>query len=602
MAQMQHWTENRKLMPKFARALERRMSGRRLQNEATTRLYYAKPVLRSTDLEKPVTPSMEAFSSLTHLGFNLSREVIDASYAQVCDPIGTKVTPVGADRKVQYGCKQLTRMCDAIRDEVDWMALKQQAYKDACTTDLGATKIYIDRETGEVKAERADPMTLYFDPSEGRNPYCFYEITDASRWTLAAMFPKHRSRIMDQPRWTRPFVLGADEQGHGTADMIRITSAWARKVGEVQGAASMQLDDGTELLEGDDLVWEYEFFPFAFMRWDWDFRGFGGLPLGRVLAPYHAWSNRLVMTWYKSLKGAIPRTFIHENAEVDAFTDQEFEKVVWGGQIPPEIKAANTVPTDIPEAIEQLRDRAHAEGGVNRLAAAGTRPAGVNSAPAQREFMDMTHARQKQVKIHNERYDGSGTNIMCALMRKAYKTKAMRVKAPGSKYLEQMKFPNLKEDQYQVSVQVTSGLSSTITGRMEQLGELREQGDITQGDYLRNLNLPDIERVTDRVNAPQDLAEMMISMCLDEEEPKFIMPMAFPALLDAIVNTGRLEYQRAIVVGGYPRENTEALRRLIAAAEARMPPPAPAPLPAPPAAPPLGPPAPPAGAAMPPVV
>lgn len=600
MAETQHWTENRKLLPKFASAAERKQVSAIADDEALLRNYYQRPVTgREPDSTRVNQAAMEAYKALGALGFNLSREVIDASAAQLCDPIGTKVTPVGADHETRIACKQLSRLTDAIRSQVDAMALKQRAYKDACTMTLGATKLYVDPQTEELKAERAHRLTLYWDDAEGSQPLTLYQISAVPKLRLARMFPEHGEKIMKAPRFQQKHILGVDAPGSRASDSVKVIEAWSTADSGDDGMHAMQLADGTELAAGD---WQWGFFPFAICRWDWDHEGFGGVPLGRILAPYHYWTNRLVLTWYKSLRGAVPRVLLHENSEVDALTDQEFEKVLWSGQVPPTIEAANTVPSNVPEAIEALRMRAYAEGGINPQAAAGARPPGLNSAPAQREWIDIASTRLKQQKLNCERYDRQFTEIAVALMSVAYKKKPARVRAPGSKRLEQIKFPDLKEGQYEIDVAVTSGLSQTISGRMEQANMLEEKGKISSGEWLKLVGLPDTESASDRANAPQELAESLISRALDHGE--FKMPMAWPELLEAIIYSGTRELMRAYNEGeeAYPRDNTEALRRLIAAAEARMPPPAPAPLPAPAPAAPLGPPAPPAGAVPPPVV
>lgn len=576
-----HWTEERRLMPTFAMAAERRMASRVILSQALLRNYYARPVIARADAmvntDRP-TSQMAMWSALGNMGFNLTREVVDASAAQHCVPLRTHVTPVGADWKVTKACKDLQRLDDGIKDAIDFMLLKQLAFKDCATTDLaGYTKFSIDPQTKEIIGERADPLYLFDDESG----YERFEYAAVPKIALARRYPQHASKIQDAPTWDKPAIIGVSAPiGGGRAEKIKVITGWCLGDSGNPGMMSMQLADGTELeFDEDDGMM---MFPFGQMKWDHDY-GDGSVSLARVLAPYHAWTNRLVLTYYKSLRGAVPRVMLHENSEVDAVTDEEFERVVWSGQIEPTIKALQTVPPDVPAAIEALRTRSFAEGGISPTYAAGMKPSGVISAPGQREAVDIASMRSRGQQLNVERYDVQCTKVINMLACRAYRTKAARVKAPGTKMLQEIKFPNLKESQYQISVLLASGLSATYAGKVEQLNDIRSNAPdhFTQADYLRALNIPDTATITDQVNAPLDLADEMIAMAIegtdDRPDGEFVMPMSIPELLDAIVKKGEMELQRTVRTA--PRENWDCLRRLVLAAKAKMPKPAPLPLP-----------------------
>jgi hypothetical protein len=422
-----------------------------------------------------------------------------------------------------------------------------------------------------------------------------FEYAAVPRRVLQARYPEHADKIENMKAWEKTAIVGVNPpRGSGRIEKVKVITAWSLAESGMPGVMTMQLEDGTELdhVEDDEMT----MFPFGEMLWDHDYGDGGSVSLARVLAPYHAWTNRLVLTYYKSLRGAVPRVMLHENSEVDAFTDEEMEKVVWSGQIEPTIKALQTVPPDVPAAIEALRTRAFAEGGISPTYAAGMKPSGVISAPGQREAVDIASMRSRQQQMNVERYDVGATKVMNMLMSVAYRTKAARVKAPGTKLLAEVRFPKLKEDQYQISVMVASGLSQTFAGKVEELGTILEKAPdhFTQADYLRSLGLPDVEAISDQVNAPLDLADDLIDLAIngddEHEDGVFTMPMSIPELLEAIVRKGKLEMQRTMRTA--PRPNWECLRRLVMAAEAKMPAPAPPAMPLPMAGPPGAPPLP----------
>lgn len=595
-----HWTEQRNLMPAAARAAERRIAERVVLSQALMRNYFARPVLASRDADltsDSPRPQMGMYASLGSMGFNLTREAVDAAAAQHCIPLRTHVTPVGADWKVRQACKQLQRLDDGIKDAVDFTRLKQAAFKDAATTDLaGYTKITANPITNEVVAEPADPLYIFDDESG----YERFEYAAVPRRSLLKRYPQHADAINGAPRWEKTPIVGVSAPlGANRPEKVKVITAWSLADSGAKGCMSMQLQDGTELEFYEDL--QLTMFPFGVLKCDRDVGDEGSVSLARILAPYHSWTNRLILTYYQALRGAVPRLLMHENTDiVDGISDQEFEKVMWSGQIAPVIDISRTVPADIPEAIEAIRIRAFAEIGISPTYASAMKPAGVISQPGQREAIDIASMRGRGLQLNVERYDVMSTKAFNMVACRVYKSKAARVKAPGTKMLQEIKFPNLKEDQYEISVLASSGLSATYSGKVEQLNDIRANAPdhFSQADYLRALDLPDTTAITDQVNAPLDLADELIANAIDgtEEEPDgaFSMPMTLPPLLEAIVKKGELEMQRTLREA--PRPNWECLRRLVRAAKAKMPKPAP---PAP-AAPPM-PGGPPMGAGAPPM-
>jgi hypothetical protein len=229
----------------------------------------------------------------------------------------------------------------------------------------------------------------------------------------------------------------------------------------------------------------------------------------------------------------------------------------------------NAVSPDVIREIDKLFDKAFLAYGMSPQAAQGTRPQGLNSAPGQREWRDIKNERLRRLIDNWAQMAVDSARAIIGLAAVAYRDRKIVTAAPGSDMLREIAWPkDLREDKYKVRFDQSSGLSETLAGRKEELGEMRDRGSITEPTYLRMLNVPDLKAIADNLAGPADLAAMQIDKALNDCE--FIMPDGMQGEgLDVLVTQGAREYQRARVTGIYPRENMECLRRLVLAAKMR---------------------------------
>lgn len=574
------WVEDPKNLNQAIRQLEAENVSRRSVDKTLLRLYYERPL--GVGLRDPTRPYTELadYESLRQLGFNLTRELVDAGVAAIVKPMRAVVVPVGGEFETLRRTRGMQQLLDGVMRENRFLEVAGAAFRDGCTTTMGAVKWFID-ENSEIRCERLDPLSLYWHYDEGTDPIHLYYSVPVPRAVLQAKFPKHADKIASLPVYRAESIVGVEFTSLKTTDTVQVNEAWRRKIVEKNGRHAITAGDDIVLL---DEPWTYQFLPVVVFRWTPDLRGYGsGKPLAEMIAPYHIWSNLLVRQVYDSLKGAVPWLLSHEGSLVDEVSDLPFQRIAWHGQHKPEIHAPAPVSVQVLQEIDKLRDRAYQETGISQAAAAGTRPAGLNSEPAQRAWVDIGSARlsiQRQIGWEAPWRDSG--RIIIALAAEAYQSKGALTRAPGTEMLSEVMWRDvdLQEDKYRVEFSLTSGLSQTISGKIEQLEWLHDRDVIDKAEMIRQLDLPDIKQANDRANAPRDLVERQIWSALSEG--KLIVPssMQGESLKDLVVEGGK-EYQRAVMLGTYPFKNMEVLRRLIEAAKARIaPPPAP---PAPPA-------------------
>lgn len=580
------WIEEPKQLHEAGKRLEFEHSARLSEVKAYLRLYYSRIVEDQTiDLERPYRETT-VYEQLREVSGNLTREIVDAAIALICRPLKAELVPIGTDFFLQMGCRLAERLIDGVFDNCDFLDVATMAMTDAATGDIGTVKGYLDPVTGEIKFERIDPLEVYWPDDGTGDPRTLMHITGVPRDLLVARYPTFADRIYDLPTYRRRSILGVDSFSRPVeADTVRVTEAWAK-----------QLSDkvpGRHVIVAHDLVleneaWEFDFHPIAVCRWKPERTGFGGVSLGRIVAPYDLNNRRFAKMVYSGLSAAVPWVKITgEEEDVDLPSDVPFAKVACAaGSDVAVTMPQQVVSTEILQEMERNRQRAFQESGVNQQAATGSAPPSMSSGKAQETWIDIVNTRLLPAQTEWQRLWSQSARIVVMLAQHA---KKIRVKVPGAQRLELASWPRLPDDKYEVSFGLSSGLGLTVSARFQNLQRLLEAGAIDVPEVLRGLDLPDTQELADRVNAPRDLVQQMIALALDgdpndkEHKPVFVMPSTLqgPEGLQSIVTIGSQELQLAKLRGIYPKANMECLRRLIKAAEARLkPPPPPAPPPA----------------------
>jgi hypothetical protein len=368
-----------------------------------------------------------------------------------------------------------------------------------------------------------------------------------------------------------------------------VSHGWRRKLGDEAGYYVKTCGGIVLNSDGQGEEWNYDFFPFAAFRNRWDFRGFGGIPMSRFIAPHHLALNRICRIIEDSLKGAVPLALFHKDSGVDEFTDIPFQQIPWEGMIPPQIVPTNPVSQQALEERNYHRDMIYSLAGVNRMLAAGQKPAGVTAASAIREVIDLADARLSEYQKFWEAAYRQAGHIVCALVNDI---KGFSVKAgANADLMEEIKASDVKLDKadYRIQYGITSALSQTVPGRMQDAKDLQDLGIIGRPGVARIIGekTPDVSREVDMITAPLRLAEKMVENALE----KGVMPIPPGEMqgqegLDAIVLLGSQAWSAAMINPDmYEPKNLEVLRRLIVMAKTKKAGPVPGPQPVMPASP-----------------
>lgn len=592
-----HWSEDLAQVAPTVQALEGQHGDRLGIDKACARLYWSRPSGGQT--------SDGMFGAIRQNGENSSKEVVDAAGAFLCRMISPEITPSDAEFGVQDACEALTMLVHGVLNSNEWEILGQRFFLDGAVFCLGIIKGAINPETSEVELYKCDPTQCFWDDAEGDDPFSFFEVSAVPRRVLMARYPEKAKEIKALGAWTPKRIPGVDPpQRASKSDTVKVIEAWCKKIGKVPGRHAIVA--GNVVLEGaipdkpgqeDTGLWDFDRLPLAFFRMGFERKGLAGVSLVRQIANYDLENKDLAEVIKEGLAFNVPWAVVPKGSTWKGPTDVPLQVIEYDAEQnlpPPKVQIPDTVGSQVLAQRADNRTRIFAVSGLNPDLAGGQRPAGLNSEPAQMAAVELAGIRQLQHQARWGQAVKDVARLICMLARVAYKSKAKVVQAPGTDIIARIKWGgedgiNLKEQQYNVTATLTSGLNQTFAGRLAELSTLKKEGAISQPEYVRSLGIPDVKKQAKRTNAPVDLAESIVSKALNKGV--ITNPPSILLLLQSLVPIAALEYQRAKTGNTkYPPENVAALGKVHRIAEARLkklqeamapPPGAPAPAPSP---------------------
>lgn len=591
-----HWTTDPRQLWAYALTLDTAHGPRLAMDRACLRLGYSRPTIGGIVLDSASGQmlSQDGYDAFRSLGHSLTHEVIGAAAAQTVRPLQVKIVPSGGEPELIQQCEDASTAVNGILDGNDFLTdVAQRVVLDGMHCSVGFFKVAVDRVSGELEVTRVDPLLMRWPRDTGSDLFDIVEEQSIPRRRLLAAYKDDAKAIVAikaAPTWTPQTIPGVEQSlgGSSSSDCIKALDAYAIKLGDKPGRHVVAIQG--YVLEDDQ--YQYDVLPYVPYRWAWDFRGFEGVSLARIVAPYDVWSRELVRMNYEALKAAVPVIWQHETESAfEGITDLAYQRARYNGPQPPTIQVAGKVSQDVLAQIQNLRERAFAQAGVSLQAAQGQIPPGFKSAPAINAWSEVVNLRSLQ---EQQRYEGSYAGVgrlICLFAPDAYKGKAIHVRSPNMEYLRSVKFPNLGANKYRVQVLMTSGLPRTFSGRVEAIDFLKQLGAVKPGQEARMVEIPDLEAINAESQAPRKLAEAIVSGALDHKEPtypKYGVPN-IPELLAELLPLARARYQNALQNGKFSDEALATIHRVIRVAESMAEPPAP--VGAPPGAVPGGPPA-----------
>ena len=495
--------------------------------------------------DESITSYIRAATNVEHnkfsrVPFNGIRLVIDTVMSRV-----GKLTPrplfqtYGGDYSFQTKAKTLQRWTDSQFYSEKVYNKAKQAFQDACVLGIGVMKVFPDFDRKKISYERVWPGEIVIDPLDGMygDPRQIIQRKLVPRRVLQEMFPEHREELetVHKPS-SRPHRI-RDDGWHPSLDQLEVLEAWhLPTTSKSRDGRHVMVVDGVTLFDEE---WKHDHFPFAFVRWSDEMRGFFGVGLSEILMGLHLDINQSIRRIERSMEmisrskivapkgsGLSPKDFTNSNAEILFYAGKQAPAYLTPQANNPEVYAY----------LDSQISRLFQVSGLSSSTFGSRVPSGLETGEAVRSFHDIETERFSiPAKSFEEMFLDLARLSVAAGRQLAAKIPGYSVVAEKDRHsIERVKWSdiNLSDDAYVLRVTAASALSLTTAGRIAQVGDLVDKGFIPPDVGARLLDFPDLDRHNTLENAASRNIDRMIELML--EEGKFTQPDPFMDLNLAI--------------------------------------------------------------------
>lgn len=443
----------------------------------------------------------------------IGRPTANVCYSCV-DTLTSRITqenpkPIFLTDKGNYKERKLAKDGNAfIQGEFDRTKVYELAplmFRDGLALGNGLLKVF--PKDKKVAVERTLETELLVDFNDGyyNNPRQLIQQKLVDRSVIMEMFPDKEDIISGAVHGN---VDSTPRSTETISDQFIIVEGWHLPSGE-------DADDGRHVIvcsEGVilDEPWKRQRFPFINFSFNPNLVGFFGQGLIEILMPTQMEIYRLLIIESQSIElMGVPRVLIEELSKI---IETSFNNRI--GSI---IKYRNTPPTFVNsdaglgervfQWIQWLIQNAYQMSGISQLAAAGVKPAGLNSGEAQREFMA---TQQDRFSALEKRYHNIFKDLSLLMFETAQDIAedegsytSVHVTKNGSREIDLKDIKKLT-DNPKIQLYEESSLPKDPAGRQAKLSEMLAAGEISVQEFRRLSNFPDLEQDDQLANALEE--------------------------------------------------------------------------------------------------
>ena len=433
---------------------------------------------------------------------------------------------------------------------------------DAAVFGTGVARVW--RDGKKIKLDRALPTEVFVDKMEGfygkNETRTMYYRKFVNKEVLKAHFPKMAARIDGLATVSGTDGFRPTDYNH-TNMLVEVIEAWHLPSRDKAGDGKRILFTEDFELELDD--YNYDDFPFVFIRYRENLMGFYGRGIAENLLGVQKEINRILIAIQKNMKllGAGTWVFLEQGSSVKAhqITNHPGTIIRYRGT-PPIVKPNQSVHPEVFQQLDRLYQRAFEQEGVGQDLSQGIKPAGVTSGAGIRAAEDVQAGR---FALTLRQYEQAHVDLSKWIVRMGKEIQQenpnWEVVAERDKHtIETIKFKDvsIEEDAFVLKVFPASNLPATPGGRLSMVGDMLNLGLVGPEEAKRLLDFPDIDAALALDRAAEDFIDRLIENMLDEGEYESPEPFMDQELALKKVQGA---YQRAVSAGA-PEDRLRLLR------------------------------------------
>lgn len=375
--------------------------------------------------------------------------------------------------------------------------LGAEAFRDAA--QLGNGFIKVIKKDGRVELERTLETELLVDFNDGyyRNPRALLHTKLCDRGVLADEIPAGAEKIYSAQGGT---VDSSPQSTETISDQIIISEGWHLPSGEKakDGRHVIACSEGILI----DEIWEKDYFPFAKVDYNQNTVGWFSQGLAEILFPTQMEIYKMLIIASQCIEmTGVPKIIISELSKVleTAFNNNisSIIKVKTMAEAPQFVNAQSNN-QEIYDYIKWLIENAYAISGVSALSAASQKNPGLNSGEALRTMQNVESDRFAALQ---RRYQGIYTQLAYIMIdsaadiaRESGKYLTVYPSKDGTREVDLPLDAKGIKDTYIIQCFDESSLPKDPVGRQAKLSEMLAANEISQQEFRRLSNFPDLEQ------------------------------------------------------------------------------------------------------------
>lgn len=497
--------------------LKTRQSHRMQSDELSLNLYADMKMVgyRPTSGNFDVTNVVEA-----RMGENIIRNIVRTLHSKA---IRHRPKPVVLTEGASWNLKHQAELLDTwINGKLFEMKADTEIFPQAILFSLvlgtGVIRSYGDPKLG-AQLEVIPTYEVLVDDSEARycQPRSIYLTRVVDRQVLIEAYPDKAELLLKagsantQREWIDALGRWDSERA---ADLIVTVEAFHLPSGP--GAK-----DGRHVISTDncavlDEPWTRNHFPLAFIRGERRPLGFWGIGVAEDLAGAQLEYNRTIRARQEMIRLlAVPYWLIERGSKVvKSHISNLIGRVVEYTGTKPELVTPSSVPQEIWTHSEQIKKGMFESRGVSQLSAQAIKPAGLNSGRAIRTYTDLESELLIDLIRGYEQLVLDCVNLMIEEQEELGKKHSdMAVTSIGRGGINKIRWSEarMKPNDFRIKIVPASSLSTTVSGRIEDIFDLKDLGVIQDPEEIRDLlDMPDLKRQKNRSMAHRELLEKVI--------------------------------------------------------------------------------------------
>lgn len=485
------------------------------QRAISNRLYGNSPLYGSHGITYSKLPSSSP-AIKDRITYNLCQSVVDTKMSKITKnkPKPLFLTEKG-NYKLRRKAQKLNQFIDGVFFSNRMRELAPIIFRDADINGTGA--IHIFEKDGQCAFERTLVDELLVDEQESQYgiPRQLHRVKNVDRQVAIEMFKSKKGIISDSKE---ALDIGMASRPH-VSDQITIAESWHLPSGRdaKDGLHTIICENGLLFSE----PYDKPIFPFAFFHSARRQYGFWGQGAVERLQNIQLEVNKLLWVIQRTMHLAgTSKIWLEQGSKVvKEHLNNDFWSIgTYTGQ-PPLYVTPPMVQPEVYQHLMTLIQRAYEQEGISQLSASSKKPEGLDSGKAIREYNDIESERFYTTGTAWEQFHLDAASIAISTARDIYeRTGELKVKYPGSKFIETIDWKNvdMEEDQYLLQCFPVSSLPSDPAGRLSTIQEYIQAGLIDPRQGRRLMDFPDLDQVESLANSIEERILNILDKIVDE--------------------------------------------------------------------------------------